>query len=164
MGHLMLKESDLNVSWDKLHRDGRILARRLMEKMPLTGVVAVPRGGLAPAGIIARELGIRRIETFSVASYDGQDQGEANVLTRPGQAIEDHGRGWLVIDDLVDTGDTARLARSLLPQAVFATIYAKPKGRPVVDVFVEEVPQDCWIFFPWDLDLRPAPPISGKAD
>ena len=59
----------------------------------------------------------------------------------------------LIVDDLVDTGQTARVVRDLLPDAHFATVYAKPMGRPLVDTFITEVSQDTWIYFPWDTGL-----------
>ena len=40
----------------------------------------------------------------------------------------------------------------MLPRAHFATVYAKPAGRPMVDTFVTEVSQDTWILFPWDIE------------
>ena len=43
------------VTWDQLHRDARALAWRLIEKGPFAGIVAVTRGGLIPAAIVARE-------------------------------------------------------------------------------------------------------------
>ena len=42
------------VTWDQLHRDARALAWRLLDKGPFKGVVAVTRGGLIPAAIVAR--------------------------------------------------------------------------------------------------------------
>jgi xanthine phosphoribosyltransferase len=51
------------------------------------------------------------------------------------------------------------MLRQLLPKAHFATVYAKPLGRPVVDTFITEVSQDTWIFFPWDLEPRPSRPL-----
>jgi len=140
------------VSWDEMHRDTRVLAWRLLDMhntSPFKGVIAITRGGLVPAAIIARELEIRVIDTISVASYDEKAQGELQVL-KPTQDVAD-GEGWLIIDDLVDTGKTARAIRDLLPAAHFATVYAKPEGRPLVDSFVTEVSQDTWIYFPWDL-------------
>ena len=70
------------------------------------------------------------------------------------------GKGLLIVDDLVDTGKTGRMVREMLPDAHFATVYAKPKGRPLVDTFITEVSQDTWIFFPWDtaLSFQPADP------
>ena len=59
-----------------------------------------------------------------------------------------------MIDDLVDTGKTAKVVRQLLPKAYFATLYAKPAGRPYVDTCVKEFKQDKWIFFPWDIDYQ----------
>ncbi|NBX73642.1 MAG: xanthine phosphoribosyltransferase [Alphaproteobacteria bacterium] len=138
------------VSWADLHRDTRALAWRLMERGPWNGLVAITRGGLAPAAIVARELNIRTIETLCIASYEGQQQGALQVL-KPVASFVGDGAGFVVVDDLVDTGATARLIRQRLPAAHLATVYAKPAGRPLVDTFITEVSQDTWIDFPWDL-------------
>ena len=70
------------------------------------------------------------------------------------------GSSVLVIDDLTDTGNTAQVVRGMLPKAHFATVYAKPAGRPLVDTFVTEVSQDTWIYFPWDMGYSFQPPIA----
>lgn len=136
------------VTWDQLHRDARSLATMLMPLGPWRGIVAVTRGGLIPAAIIARELECRLIESVSVVSYDEEAQGEPSVIKAPIAAGD--GEGFLIIDDLVDSGVTARVVRALMPRAHFACIYAKPNGREVADTWVAEVPQDTWILFPWD--------------
>ncbi|MFN4142516.1 xanthine phosphoribosyltransferase [Aestuariivirga sp.] len=153
------------VSWDQFHRDARALAWRLSGAGPFRAVVAVTRGGLVPAAVVARELGIRVIETVCVASYDYDRQGEIQVLKGIGEAVSGGagGEGVLIVDDLVDTGATARVVREMLPKAHFATVYAKPAGRPLVDTFITEVSQDTWIYLPWDMDLQFAPPIRDKA-
>ena len=155
------------VTWDQFHRDSRALAWRLMGQGPFAAVVAITRGGLVPAAIVARELNIRVVESVSVKSYDHQNQGGIDVLKPISQAIRDlakKGEKTLIVDDLVDTGATARVVREMLPGAHFATVYAKPLGREMVDTFVTEVSQDTWIFFPWDLDVAYAEPISGRTD
>ena len=156
------------VSWDQFHRDARALAWRLSSQGTWQAIVCVTRGGLVPAAIIARELGIRLIETVCVASYhDYKEQGGLDVLKPVSQEIVDlaggKGSAVLVIDDLVDTGKTARLVREMIPDAHFATVYAKPKGRPLVDTFITEVSQDTWIFFPWDTALSYHPPLRDGA-
>jgi xanthine phosphoribosyltransferase len=151
------------VSWEELHRNGKALAWRLIDKGPFTGIVGVTRGGLVPAAIVARELNIRTIETICVASYDHQSQREANVLKDVTTAVGD-GTGWLVIDDLVDTGRTYKLIRQRLPKAHFATIYAKPAGRPLVETFITEVSQDTWIHFPWDIEPQYVQPIIERPE
>jgi len=153
------------VSWDQFHRDSRALAWRLMDQGPFVALVCITRGGLVPAAIVARELGIRQIETVSVASYDYQDQGKVQVLKPISEAILAADRGQekvLIVDDLVDTGATARAVRDMVPNAHFATVYAKPMGRALVDTFITEVSQDTWIYFPWDLDFTYVPPIHGE--
>jgi xanthine phosphoribosyltransferase len=158
-----IPEKTFPVSWDEFHRDARALAWRLSGAGPFAAIVAVTRGGLVPAAIVARELGIRLIETVCVASYDHVSQGELRMLKTVAAHVVDvaggAGQGVLIVDDLVDTGKTARMVRELLPKAHFATVYAKPMGRPLVDTFITEVSQDTWIFFPWDTGLAFQPPI-----
>ena len=155
------------VSWDQFHRDARALAWRLSSAGPFSAIVAITRGGLVPAAIVARELELRVIETVCVASYhDYQRQGGLKVLKTIAADVAnlDEGGGkLLVIDDLVDTGATAKVVREMLPGAHFATVYAKPLGRQQVDTFITEVSQDTWIYFPWDMGLAFQPPIAKDA-
>ena len=158
-------EKAFPVSWDQFHRDARALAWRLAGAGPFQAVVCITRGGLVPAAIVARELEIRVIETVCVASYhDYKNQGESAVLKTIAPDVAnlggEGGAGVLFVDDLVDTGRTASIVRAMLPKAHFATVYAKPMGRPLVDTFVTEVSQDTWIYFPWDTGLAFQPPIK----
>ncbi len=153
------------VTWDQLHRDARALAWRLIERGPFRGIVAITRGGLIPAAIVAREIEVRLVESVSVASY-GRGEAEETELghpevIKPPTAAGD-GDGFLLIDDLVDTGTTARLVRGLLPRAHFATVYAKPAGKAMVDTFITEVSQDTWILFPWDTEPQFAVPLARR--
>jgi xanthine phosphoribosyltransferase len=145
------------VGWEQLQRDARALAWRLSAQAPFKGIVAITKGGLIPAAIIARELDCRLIESVCIATYDEFTIGEPRVLKPPAAAGD--GEGWLIIDDLVDTGTTGKVVRALLPRAHFACVYAKPAGRDVVDSFITEVSQDTWILFPWDTELQFVQPI-----
>jgi len=159
-------EKGFHVSWDQIHRDSRALAWRLDGHGPDDGawraIVAVTRGGMAPAMIVARELDIRHVDTISVKSYDYQRQADAVVLKAPDAGLMGDGTGILIVDDLVDSGKTLELVRELYPRAHFATVYAKPKGRVQVDTFITEVSQDTWIFFPWDMALQYVEPYRGR--
>jgi xanthine phosphoribosyltransferase len=83
------------------------------------------------------------------------------VVIKPPSAAGD-GAGFLIIDDLVDTGSTGRVVRALLPKAHFACIYAKPAARDVVDTYITEVSQDTWILFPWDTELQFSEPLARR--
>lgn len=148
------------VTWDQLHRDARALAWRLMGLGSFAGIVAISRGGLIPAAIIARELDIRLVESVCVVTYQDEQRGEPKV-TKPPIAAGD-GTGFLIVDDLVDSGTTARVVRAILPKAHFACVYAKPAGRPAVDSFVTEVSQDTWILFPWDTEPQFIEPLARR--
>jgi xanthine phosphoribosyltransferase len=93
-------------------------------------------------------------------TYDEEKKGAPVVAKLPAAAGD--GEGWLLIDDLVDTGTTAKVVRALLPKAHFATVYAKAAGKPLVDDFVTEVSQDTWILFPWDTEPQFAPPLVRR--
>ena len=157
-------EKAFHVSWDQFHRDARALAWRLSAAGRFSGMVAITRGGLVPAAIVARELDLRLIDTFCVASYVGEKvQGEMNILKSVlPETARGGGEGLLIIDDLADTGATVKLVRAVLPKAHVATVYAKPLGRPLVDTFITEVSQDTWIYFPWDLGLSFQAPIAAS--
>lgn len=154
------------VSWDQFHRDARALAWRLAASGPFRSIVCITRGGLVPAAIVARELDLRLIETVCIASYHSYtEQGSLEILkgVDAGIAGAEAGKGVLVLDDLVDTGKTVKVAREMLPNAHFATVYAKPQGRPLIDTYVTEVSQDTWIYFPWDMGYAFQPPIRDGA-
>jgi xanthine phosphoribosyltransferase len=153
---------EIVISWPELHRDARYLSSLLHDMGAWQGIIAITRGGLVPAALVARELEIRLIDTICVSSYSTSNAGPAqqqsgiNVLKR----VSGDGEGFLLVDDLVDTGKTAQHVRQMLPKAHFATLYAKPAGRPFVDTCVKEFRQDKWIFFPWDIDYRFVKPIK----
>jgi len=154
------------VSWDQLHRDARALAWRLDGQGSgpdgsWKAVIAITRGGMTPACIVARELNVRTVDTISIKSYSHQAQAEATILKAPDAAIIGDGENILIVDDLVDSGRTLEIVRKMFPKAHLATVYAKPKGRPLVQTFITEVSQDTWIYFPWDLDLQYAKPLRG---
>ncbi|MDR0649347.1 MAG: xanthine phosphoribosyltransferase [Synergistaceae bacterium] len=139
-----------SISWDKLQNDCRALAWKLLAiRKDWSKIIAIARGGLVPAAIIARELNIKVVDTVCISSYTIRNQSDRiDILKRPDLADMDD--TWLIIDDLVDTGRTAIETRKMFPGIHFATVYAKPEGRPIIDTFITEFSQDTWILFPWD--------------
>jgi xanthine phosphoribosyltransferase len=157
-------QNEVIISWTEIHRDARFLSHLLLAKGPWKGIIAITKGGLIPAALIARELNIKFIDTVCISSYDGnsdgaaQNQKELEVI----KMIEGDGEGFLLIDDLVDTGKTAKFIREKLPKAYFSTLYAKPEGKPLVDLYVKEFAQSEWIFFPWDIEYQFSIPIHHR--
>jgi xanthine phosphoribosyltransferase len=157
-------QNEVIISWSEFHRDARFLSHLLLEKRNWKGIIAITKGGLIPAALVARELNIKLIDTVCISSYDGnsdgaaQNQGDLEVI----KMIDGDGDGFLLIDDLVDTGRTAKFIREKLPKAYFCTLYAKPEGKPLVDLYVKEFSQSEWIFFPWDIEYQFSIPIHHR--
>lgn len=148
------------VSWEAFHQASKALAVQLLAG-GYTSILAVSRGGLVPAAILARELNLRVVDSICVASYDHNKQGSLQILKQA--SIKDSSK-LLIVDDLVDTGETAKSLRKLFPQAYFVTIYAKPQGKAFVDKYVVDIEQDTWIQLPWDMALSYSQPLAKKAD
>lgn len=148
--------AEYHLYWDELHRDCRTLAQLVLGQ-PWIGIAGIARGGVIPATILARELGVRLLDTLCITSYSHDRQGEVEVL----KSIDGDGAGWLIVDDLVDTGGTAKRVRELLPAATLAAVYAKPKGKPLADYYAREFPQHTWLHFPWDNTSTYSPPLAG---
>lgn len=149
------------VTWDMFQMHARKLSERLLPASQWKGIIAVSRGGLLPAAVLARELSIRHVETVCIASYhDHNNQGELQVLHAA--QVPNGGEGFIIVDDLVDTGNTARAIREMYPNAKFVTVFAKPAGAELVDDYVIDIPQNTWIEQPWDLGLMFVPPLARK--
>ena len=149
------------VTWDMFQMHARKLSERLLPASQWKGIIAVSRGGLFPAAVLARELSIRHVETVCIASYhDHNNQGEVQVLHAA--QVPNGGEGFIIVDDLVETGNTARAIREMYPNAKFVTVFAKPAGAELVDDYVIDIPQNTWIEQPWDLGLMFVPPLARK--
>lgn len=142
------------LSWDDIRSDSIALANKLSKEWAgETGLpermLAITRGGMIPASIIAYKLGIKNIETIGLESYEGQ--GRSKQVDMIKKACPDFLEKTLIIDDVADTGGTFAFLRSLVKDCVFASPYAKPKGEDYADCFVRTFEQEEWIVFPWDV-------------
>lgn len=145
------------LTWEELHHDTRQLAHQLLYKK-WEGVISIARGGLIPGAILARELNLRIVDSLCIASYSHDQQGEINILKH----VEGDGSNYLLVDDLVDTGGTAKVAQELLPNATFVCVYAKPAAKTLAAHYAKDFDQDTWIHFPWDSERGYAKPIAGE--
>ena len=138
----------IDVTWEEFIRDIRILASKL-EGKGFDKILVITKGGLIPAYFLAKHLGIDYISTFCVKSYDdgNNKRGELEII----KADDYYGARWLVVDDLIDSGETLNLIKKYYGNVEVAVVYKKagaPKG--LVDYFVEELPK-AWVNFPWEL-------------
>ncbi len=155
-------QSVIELSWARIHADAKALANQLRPLGPWPSMVAITRGGLIPACLVAHELDIHCIETLGLQSYSKENQPGDIQMVKPLPASFDRQARVLVIDDLVDTGQSAQAIRQLLPRAHIATLYAKPKGLAMVQSHVANFAQDAWIIFPWEQTQHAAVSASNS--
>ena len=152
----MTDKEKIAITWHGLALDCGVLAEKLMNQGIINsqtkGIIALARGGLTVAQLLGNYLNIRRIETMSVVGYEGTRQLETQTLNgTPSPDIGD-GTGWVVVDDLVDTGRSYRFVKTLLPAARFVALYAKTDGQKDAELTVKTFAQDTWLDFPWEVE------------
>ena len=133
-------------TYDEIHEKSVKLAELIKDKnINFTKMVVVSRGGFVPASVVAYCLGIQDVDIVSIQSYIHREPGEAFVHRAPktDEVV-------LVIDDIVDKGGTAKALREFMPNMHLAVVYAKPRGLPLANTYVEEITQETWPVCPWD--------------
>ncbi|WP_343192771.1 xanthine phosphoribosyltransferase [Buchnera aphidicola (Taiwanaphis decaspermi)] len=147
------------VTWDKIQSYTRELSKKLLLIKKWKKIIAVSRGGLVPSAILSRELNIRKVDTLCISSYDNNCKlKNIRVLKKPKGNCKD----IIIIDDLVDTGRTAKIIRKMYPKAFFVTIFAKPIKKHLVDYYIIDISQNTWIEQPWDMDFSYVPPLASQ--
>ena len=111
-------------------------------------LVAISRGGMLPACLLAQYLNIREIHSLALYSYlpDGT-QGDITVLVKPDVPDEPE---TLFVDDLVDGGKTAVYLKQTYPNSSFLPLFSKKLSDDFI-VNPSLVPQNANVIFPWEL-------------
>ena len=141
--------------WVAMERNIHTLCLRVLRTdQKWDGIIAVTRGGLIPAGIIAQQLKILFVDTICISSYQGKKQlGEPTLYKRTHPiTTRTKGEGYLVVDDICDTGQTFIKVKETFPYAHYAAVFCKPLGKQHCDFYGAYIPQDCWVTFPWERD------------
>lgn len=139
------------INWSEFHQHTKELCKKIKASGEYNKIVAISRGGLIPAGIIAYELNIRNNEAINFSSYDDHYERRSDEEIEISGHVGNVDEKTLIVDDLSDSGRTFQILREVYPSARFVTVYAKEKGAPMVDIHAVDLPDD-WIVFPWDVE------------
>lgn len=121
-----------------------------------TAILAITRGGLIPAAILAYILDVRRIHTVRIQHYDNKnsrlESGPQFVEeTRPFDALNIYTERLLIVDDIIDTGETLKLVRRAAhdhaEEIKVAALCVRSDQKHSVDWYWKI--EDEWVVFPW---------------
>jgi uncharacterized protein len=141
------------ISWSEYGN----LAEALAEKVRANGkhydlVVGIARGGIPVAMVVSDHLDVK-IDFVNVKSYNDIGKRTApRILSTLTSGVE--GKDVLLVDDLVDQGDTLAFLKHYLagqrPKSLeTAVMFKKPWSRTEPDYYLETVSE--WIVFPFEL-------------
>jgi hypoxanthine phosphoribosyltransferase len=143
----------MHITWEEYVSDVQLLGDQLAAaQVGDRQLVGITRGGVIPATMLAYRFGSRPqfIDAQSYQLING-------VETRTEVIIQDHnlefiGEDVILVDDLLDSGNTLRALTRLLQQTsrrvITATVYNKHLTiRP--DYFAKTLPS-AWIHFPYE--------------
>lgn len=142
----------VRLTWKDITKDSHKLAERCMIESggrPWNGIVAIARGGLIPAAIVAQSFDGVPIYSVTAVTYTGQDKAPSTKLLNLVQ-LKNGGDGYLFIDDIVDSGETTKRFADLYPKATFASLYAKTERFKPIGPYVRDFEWTIWVEFPWE--------------
>ena len=136
------------VSYHDSHTDCIELAKIIKKKFKPEKLILISRGGLIPGSIIANYLGIQDIDVIAMKTYSNRKRtNKIEIFKR----IKSQ-KKLVVIDDLVDSGETAKIVKSMMPNSKFVTLYAKTSGKKQADLHLYDFKDSDWLVFPWEQD------------
>ena len=139
------------ISYEEITNECKKLAMRLKSN-GFNKIIAVTRGGMVPACLLAQFLDIREISSISLVSYSFENKcEEIKCLVSPGVVIDNQ---TLFVDDLYDSGQTYSFMKDTYPQAKAVVIYSK-NNRAKLDFPAVEKNADTWLVFPWEFEPVP---------
>ncbi len=148
------------VTWDDIATWASILA----DKISSSGwhpevIVAVARGGYVPARLLCDLLGVNDLVSLQVVHWPTTAQASEKAFIKyPVADIDLNGKRVLIVDDIVDTGDSVELAKSHVkarwPKAdvkVGALQWISSVAKVKPDYYAYEVKEWAWFMYPWNV-------------
>jgi uncharacterized protein len=154
IGGIVAEVEKQYLRWDQIHSMVGTLAQQ--SRGEYDAMLAVTRGGLVPAGLLAYHLQIRNILVAAVQFYSGMHRHhqQPTFLQFPADPFL-HNQRVLIVDDIWDSGKTIMAVKQRVLAAggipIVAVLHYKPTASifpEVPDFYVETT--SAWIVYPWE--------------
>ncbi len=120
-------------------------------------IFGLAKGGWIPAVFISRELGNRKLFSVGVRSYEGKTKGELDIYQVPKEKALETGEIAVLIDDIVDTGDTLATMKKEFEiqgyKVITAALHVKKHTSFQPDLYAVNNVID-WIVYPWEIQKK----------
>jgi hypoxanthine phosphoribosyltransferase len=151
-----VKADSIFLDWIQFHNMVRQLhvAIHHNERTKHDNIIALSRGGL-PLGTILSNM--FDIPLFPVSYSAEKGKGTTTWYNNKLEPLSENSNEYntLIIDDLVDTGKSLKgvvdYYYKLGYRITTATLYYKTGSIIKPDYYVEEIPPDVWVYFPWEI-------------
>ncbi|MEW6604953.1 MAG: phosphoribosyltransferase family protein [Thermoproteota archaeon] len=128
-------------SWQEIERLVKDIATQVKKSgTRYSCILAITRGGIVPARLLSRELGIDMIQFIPVRN---------KTVIKSEMPFLDTSKRYLVIDDIYDTGDTWRVVAHALSgfNCDFCFCMSRHKSYGITAMVLDH---NKWIVFPWE--------------
>jgi len=141
-------------SYNEFIEDLKLLTKKIDYKFDT--IIAIARGGLSIAQLLGEYYNIRNVYSINTIGYNGDKKlDNIEIFNIPNL---DNSQNILIVDDIVDSGDTLLLTlnrlREIYPNKEFksASIFYKPSAIIQPNYSIKEAKE--WIEFFWSEDLK----------
>lgn len=133
------------IDYKKIHSRFQNSAELISKLNNFEKIIVITRGGMGVASILSQYIKTRWFDTLCIASYtDQKQQSELQTIK-----VNESKEKVLLVDDIVDTGDTIIEAKKYFPNSEVFCLHYKPKKTKIVpEYFLWET--DKWIVYPWE--------------
>ncbi|WP_338603673.1 phosphoribosyltransferase [Sulfolobus tengchongensis] len=146
------------VTWEDIVNLSTRLAEKIRDdEYNVDVIIAIARGGLVPARLVADVLGILDILSIKIEHWIVTASHTPEAKVKYPFKVDLSGKNVLIIDDITDTGDSIELAKKYVtenfrPKEVrTATLqYIKPVAKVVPDYYADEITSWTWFMYPWN--------------
>ena len=145
------------VSWEEVVEWTRLLAKKIKESGYKPDIViAVARGGYVPARLLCDFLGVDNLVSIQSQHWTEAAKMAEKAIIKFQYKIDLTGYKAVLVDDIVDTGESVRLAKEFIEKewhptelrtAAMQWISSVAKIKP--DYYAIEVKEWIWFQYPW---------------
>lgn len=147
----------MKIEWDDIQRACNNIAGQAKVHSP-DCIVAISRGGLIPARLMAEQLNVKHVYSVGLSSYTEENiQNPILMYQSPFQdIITNEHKLAIIVDEIADSGNTFKfLSKQWIKycpyvSSIFAAMYVKEHSQVIPSIFYKKIPNKEWITFPWE--------------